>query len=66
MRRFDPPYHFFLTIVSIANIVIAVIYCVHHLCFYSVWLVVLVAGGVGCAFSGAAVSAEGAGPRDPA
>ena len=32
--RFDPPYHFFLTIVSIASIVIAVIYCVHHFCFY--------------------------------
>jgi hypothetical protein len=39
--KFDPPYHFFLTIVSIATIVIAVIYCVHHVCFYSVWLVVL-------------------------
>ena len=39
--RFDPPYHFFLTFVSIATIVIAVIYCVHHFCFYSVWLVVL-------------------------
>jgi hypothetical protein len=39
--RFDPPYHFFLTFVSIASIVIAVIYCVHHFCFDSVWLVVL-------------------------
>jgi hypothetical protein len=39
--RFDPPYHFFLTIVSIASIIIAVIYCVHHFCFYSVWLAVL-------------------------
>jgi hypothetical protein len=39
--RFDPPYHFFLTFVSIASIIIAVIYCVHHFCFYSVWLVVL-------------------------
>ena len=39
--RFDPPYHFFLTFVSMATIVIAVIYCVHHFCFYSVWLVVL-------------------------
>jgi hypothetical protein len=39
--RFDPPYHFFLTFVSIASIVIAIIYCVHHFCFYSVWLVVL-------------------------
>jgi hypothetical protein len=39
--RFDPPYHFFLTFVTIANIVIAVIYCVHHFNFYSVWLAVL-------------------------
>jgi hypothetical protein len=39
--RFDPPYHFFLTIVSIASIIIAVIYCVHHFGFDSVWLVVV-------------------------
>ena len=39
--KFDPPYHFFLTFVSIATIVIAVIHCVHHFWFYSVWLVVL-------------------------
>ncbi len=39
--RFDPPYHFFLTIVSIASIVIAVIYAVHHPSFDSVWLVVV-------------------------
>jgi hypothetical protein len=39
--RFDPPYHFFLTIVSIASVVIAVIYCWHHLSFNSVWLVVV-------------------------
>jgi Family of unknown function (DUF6526) len=39
--RFDPPYHFFLTIVTIANIVIAIIYAVHHPSFYPIWLVVL-------------------------
>ncbi|MGO9636613.1 MAG: DUF6526 family protein [Terracidiphilus sp.] len=39
--RFDPPYHFFLALVTVASIVIAVIYAVHHFCFYSVWLVVL-------------------------
>ena len=39
--RYDPPYHFFLTFVSIASIVIAVIYCIHHFCFISVWLVVV-------------------------
>jgi hypothetical protein len=39
--RFDPPYHFFLTIVSIASIVIAIVYCVHHFNFHAVWLVVI-------------------------
>ena len=39
--RYDPPYHFFLAFVTVASIVIAVIYAVHHFCFYSVWLVVL-------------------------
>ncbi len=39
--RFDPPYHFFLAAVTVASIIIAVIYSVHHFCFYSVWLVVL-------------------------
>jgi hypothetical protein len=39
--RFDPPYHFFLTIVIIANIVIAIIFAVHHLSFYSIWFGVL-------------------------
>jgi len=44
--RFDPPYHFFLTFVSIASIVIAVIYCVHHFGLHSVWLVVLSLAGL--------------------
>jgi hypothetical protein len=39
--RFDPPFHFFLTFISLATIVIAIVYAVHHLCFYSIWLVVL-------------------------
>lgn len=39
--RFDPPYHFFLSVVILANIVIAIIYAVHHPGFHSVWLVVL-------------------------
>jgi hypothetical protein len=39
--RFDPPYHFFLTIVILANIVIAIIYAVHHPRFHPIWLVVL-------------------------
>jgi len=39
--RFDPPYHFFLTFVTLANIVIAIIYAVHHPSFYPIWFVVL-------------------------
>lgn len=39
--RYDPPYHFFLAAVVVANIVIAVIFAVHHFRFYPVWLVVL-------------------------
>jgi hypothetical protein len=39
--RFDPPYHFFLTIVVIANVIIAIIYAVHHPHFYPIWLAIL-------------------------
>jgi hypothetical protein len=39
--RFDPPFHFFLTFISMATVVIAIIYAVHHTCFYSIWLVVV-------------------------
>jgi hypothetical protein len=39
--RFDPPYHFFLTFVTIANVVISIVYLVHHVSFYPVWFVVL-------------------------
>jgi hypothetical protein len=39
--RFDPPYHFFLAIVGLANVIISIVYAVHHLRFYSVWLVVV-------------------------
>ena len=39
--RFDPLFHFFLTLVVMANVVIAIVYAVHHFRFYSVWLVVL-------------------------
>jgi Family of unknown function (DUF6526) len=42
--RFDPPYHFFLAIAFLANIIIAIVYAVHHLCFYSIWLVILSIG----------------------
>lgn len=39
--RLDPLYHFFLIWIFLANIVIAIVYAVHHCCFDSVWLVVL-------------------------
>jgi hypothetical protein len=39
--RFDPPYHFFLTIVVTANIIISIVYAVHHPHFYPIWLAVL-------------------------
>jgi hypothetical protein len=39
--RFDPPYHFFLTIVVIANVIIAITYAAHHPHFYPIWLAIL-------------------------
>lgn len=39
--RFDPPYHFFLTLVSLATITISIVYAVKHTSFYSIWLVVV-------------------------
>ena len=39
--RFDPPFHFFLTFISVATIIISAIYAFHHTCFYSIWLVVV-------------------------
>ena len=39
--RYDPAYHFFLAIIVIANVVIAIIHAVHHFSFDPVWLVVL-------------------------
>jgi Family of unknown function (DUF6526) len=39
--RFDPLFHGFLAPVLIANLVIAIIYLVHHPHFHAAWLVVL-------------------------
>jgi len=39
--RFDPPFHFFLAWVFLANVVVSIVFAAYHLCFYSVWLVVL-------------------------
>ena len=39
--RFDPPFHFGLIWVFVANLVISIVYVVKHPCFYSAWFVVL-------------------------
>jgi hypothetical protein len=39
--RFDPIFHFFLALVSLASIVIAIVYAVSRPGFYSVWMVVV-------------------------
>ena len=39
--RFDPPYHFFLTFVLIANLIVSIVYVVKHPGFYSAWFVLL-------------------------
>ncbi len=39
--RFDPIFHFLLTFVFLVNLVVSIVYAVHHFCFYSAWLVAL-------------------------
>jgi hypothetical protein len=39
--RFDPPFHFFLTFISLGTIVVSIVYLVRHPCFYSGWVVVV-------------------------
>ena len=39
--RFDPLFHFFLTFISLATIIVAIVYLVRHPCFYSAWLLVV-------------------------
>ena len=39
--RLDPKFHIFTFLVWLANLVISIVYMVHHLCFYSGWLVFL-------------------------
>lgn len=39
--RFDPPFHFFLTLVLLANLIIAIVHLVRHVNFTSVWFLVL-------------------------
>ena len=39
--RYDPPYHFVVSIVLLANLIVSIVYVVRHPCFYSAWFVVL-------------------------
>ena len=39
--RLDPPYHFVLFFVLVANLIVSIVYVVRHPCFYSAWFVVL-------------------------
>jgi uncharacterized protein DUF6526 len=42
--RLDPPYHFVLGLIVIANLIIAIVHVVRHFGFHSVWLLVLSLG----------------------
>jgi hypothetical protein len=39
--RLDPPFHIVTFFALVANLVVAIVYMVHHLGFYSAWLVLL-------------------------
>jgi len=39
--RFDPPYHFFLTFVSMISVIWAIVHAVRHSCFLNWWIVVV-------------------------
>jgi hypothetical protein len=39
--RLDPWFHIVTFFALLANLVVSIVYLVHHLCFYSAWLVVL-------------------------
>jgi hypothetical protein len=40
--RLDPPFHFFLFFILVANLVVSIVHVVHHLQnFYAWWLIVL-------------------------
>ena len=42
--RFDPPYHFGLALIAIANLIIAIVHTVRHFGFHSLWVLVLSLG----------------------
>jgi hypothetical protein len=37
--RFDPPFHFFAVWIFLGNVIVSIVYAVHHFGFYSAWLV---------------------------
>jgi hypothetical protein len=39
--RFDPPYHFFLVFVLLANLIVSIVFVVRHPGFYSAWYVAM-------------------------
>lgn len=39
--RLDPPYHFVLLLVLVANLIVSIVYVVRHPHFFPAWLVVL-------------------------
>ncbi len=43
--RFDPIFHYFLTWISLASLVIAIVYAIQHPGFYSAWIVVVAIAG---------------------
>ena len=39
--RFDPAFHLVLFLVLVVNLIVSIVYLVHHLGFYAAWVVVL-------------------------
>jgi hypothetical protein len=39
--RLDPPYHFFVAWIFLANVIVSIVYVVRHPCFLSAWFVVM-------------------------
>jgi hypothetical protein len=44
--RLDPPYHFVLFFVLLANLIVSIVYVIKHPCFYSAWFVVLAVAAI--------------------
>jgi hypothetical protein len=40
--RFDPPYHFFLAAVFLANLIVAIVHLVHHAHHFIAWWLVVI------------------------